>query len=201
MRNSLMAVISWIILCALFCFQPAIADSPVTSTDFYRAYMDLDIVKYAKDKGIMDNKIAEFLHKDSTPIDQKAAVINALSWDVELKNNAEVYQNYLHSVSPAVAGRFYPEASDQFCLGYLTLMDDYREPQNAIAILQGAAKRINDSFTVAIVLAIAKSQQAVSDDDWDKVSQYAAEVKNNKALKDDMRSEARDIIFNYLEMY
>lgn len=54
------------------------ADSPITSTDFYRAYTDVSIVKTAKEKGVMDKEIANYLHSSKNPIDVKAAVINAL---------------------------------------------------------------------------------------------------------------------------
>ena len=71
------------------------ADSPITATDFYKAYMDVKMVQRAHLEGVMGLEIAEFLSSPDNPIDVKAAVINDLSWKFDGKNNPEKYANYL----------------------------------------------------------------------------------------------------------
>ncbi len=73
-------IIFFIILFSfLFLSLAVFADSPITSTDFYEAYFDVDMVKNAKDSGVLNNEIAGFLASPVKPLDQKAAVVNALS--------------------------------------------------------------------------------------------------------------------------
>lgn len=55
----------------------ASADSPITSTEFYEAYMDVKMVQRAHLQSVLGFEIAEFLSSPENPIDEKAAVINA----------------------------------------------------------------------------------------------------------------------------
>ncbi|MCF6150568.1 MAG: hypothetical protein E3K37_18215 [Candidatus Kuenenia sp.] len=79
----------------LLCHTITLADSPLTSTEFYEAYMDVKMVQRAHLQNVMGIEIAEFLSSPDNPIDEKAAVINALSWKFEGNNNAEFYMYYL----------------------------------------------------------------------------------------------------------
>ncbi|HHT9109297.1 MAG TPA: hypothetical protein ACFYD9_11675, partial [Candidatus Wunengus sp. YC64] len=72
------------------------------------------------------------------PIDVKAAVINGLSWRFEGKNNAELYAYYLallYHLSITELDTAFLSADEIFCLGYLTVMDDYFHPEYAIQLL------------------------------------------------------------------
>lgn len=57
----------------------AFADSPLTATTFYQAYLDVSIVKQAHQTHRLDKTVADYLLKDQNPFDVKLAVINALS--------------------------------------------------------------------------------------------------------------------------
>ena len=57
------------------------ADSPITSTDFYKAYLHIPEVEEAHTIGVLSEGIAEYLLNSDNSLDKKAAVINALSWD------------------------------------------------------------------------------------------------------------------------
>lgn len=70
------------------------ADSPITSTDFSDAYLDIEIVKKAKAEGILNLEVAKYLSSPTNPIDIKAAVINALSWKLEGKPMQICFLNY-----------------------------------------------------------------------------------------------------------
>ena len=68
-----------IVLKLLLIFPAAsYADSPITATKFYEAYLDVKMVERAHLEGVMGLEIAEFLTSQENPIDVKAAVINAL---------------------------------------------------------------------------------------------------------------------------
>lgn len=179
------------------------ADSPITATDFYEAYLDVKMVQRAHLEGVMGIEIAEFLSTPENPIDAKAAVINALSWRFEGKNNAELYTYYLgllYHMPITELDTDFLSADEIFCLGYLTAMDNYFHPENAIPLLEEAHKLMKDSFTVSIVLALAKAQIAF-EMDWCEVWKLIERVLENRALKQDLRPEATKIIVDYMILY
>ncbi len=179
------------------------ADSPITATDFYKAYLDVKMVQRAHLEGVMGVEIAGFLSSPENPVDVKAAVINALSWRFEGKNNAELYTYYLgllYHMSVTDLNTDFLSADEIFCLGYLVAMDDYFHPENAIILLEEAYRSVKDSFTVSMILALAKAQ-AVFDLDWCETWKITESVLKNTDLKQDMRPEAKKIIVDYMTLY
>lgn len=194
-----------VLIIQLFVIFPvsSYADSPVTSTDFYEAYLDIKMVERAHLEGVMGVEIAEFLSSPDNPIDVKAAVINALSWKFEGKNNAEFYMYYLsllYHVPLADLDTDFLSADEIFCLGYLMLMDNYFYPEDAVPFLQKAHELLKDSFTVSIVLAIAEAQ-VVFVWDWCEVWKLVERVLESKNLKQDLRPGAVKIIMDYMILY
>ncbi|HLE87359.1 MAG TPA: hypothetical protein VI727_06820 [Candidatus Brocadiaceae bacterium] len=179
------------------------ADSPITATGFYEAYMDVKMVKRAHLEGVMGLEIAEFLTSPENPIDVKAAVINALSWRFDGKNNVELYACYLallYHVSLIEIDTAFLSADKIFCMGYLMVMDDYFHPEKALPLLEEAHNMEKDSFAVSIILALAKAQRAF-DSDWCEVWKLTEEVLKNKELKQDLRHEATKMIVDYMILY
>ena len=179
------------------------ADSPITATDFYEAYLDVKMVERAHLEGVMGLEIAEFLTSPENPIDVKAAVINALSWRFEGKKNAELYAYYLallYHLSITELDMAFLSADEIFCMGYLTAMDDYFHPEKAVSLLEEAHELMKDSFTVSIILAITKAQRAF-DSDWCEIWKLTEEVLQNKELKQDLRPEAMKRIIDYMILY
>lgn len=179
------------------------ADSPVTSTDFYKAYMDVNMVQRAHLEGVMGVEIAEFLSSPENPVDVKAAVINALSWKFDGKRNAELYTYYLgllYHLPVEELDTDFLSADEIFCLGYLTVMDDYFHPERGMVFLEKAHEMKKDSFTVSIVLALARAQM-VFEMDWCEVWKLTEDVLLNKELKQDLRPEATKRIVDYMVLY
>jgi hypothetical protein len=201
-----MKAIYALMLGALFIFMlplASLADSPITSTPFYEAYLDFSIVKRAHDSGIMTTLIATYLSSSSHPVDVKMAVINALSWDYNGKSNGILYSYYLGLKYGVTIDKlnFDDLTPDEIlCLGYLIIMDDYFNPDAGIPLLERANSREGDSFTYAIILAIANAQREM-DYDWGEVWKSAERVFENDALKQDMRKDAVKIIRDYMELY
>jgi hypothetical protein len=201
MKKILLVVL---LLSVLLLFQKIThADSPITATDFYKAYLDVKMVERAHMEGVMGLEIAEFLTSPENTIDVKAAVINALSWKFDGKSNAELYAYYLallYHVSVTELDTEFLSADEIFCLGYLTAMDDYFHPERALPLLEEAHKVMKESFTVSIILALA-SGQAVMEYDWCEVWRLTEEVLKNKELKHDLRPEAIKMIIDYMVLY
>lgn len=192
------------LLNVLFMFSAVThADSPITATKFYEAYLDVKMVERAHLEGVMGLEIAEFLTSPENPIDVKAAVINALSWRFDGKNNAELYAYYLallYHVSVIELDTEFLSADERFCIGYLTAMDDYFHPEKALPLLEEAHKVMKDSFTVSIILALARGQK-VMDYDWCEVWRLTEGVLKNKDLRQDLRPEATKMIVDYMLLY
>lgn len=188
-------------LAALLLLPGAIlADSPLTSTSFSDAYLDVPIIRQAKDAGVMNERFADYLSSPLVPIDCKAALCNALGWRFEGKENAKLYSRYLearYAGRPGSALR--PLTADEcFCLGYLAALDDYFEPQEALPLLEIARNRNTRSFTVAIVYALTRAQ---ADTGWTRLWRDTRRVELDRRLEPDMRPQARQIIFDYMNLY
>lgn len=183
-----------------FClFIPGIcyADSPLTSTPISNAYEDLEIVKKAKASGEMNSEFALFLHNESNPIDKKAALINALGWDFNGKKNAMLYCNIIFGKQINEKDIASVSAEDNFVIGYLKALDDYFYPYKAVPYLKAAQKKMDDSYTVFIILALVRAQNADFCSSW----RYVNKVFRNKDLEKDLRKEAVKIIYDYMVLY
>jgi len=76
------------------------ADSPLTSTEFSKAYLNEPVViKASKAKGKLSNELMIYLTDETKPVDVKLALINKLSWNVKDKNNATIFLKYLMNLS------------------------------------------------------------------------------------------------------
>jgi isocitrate dehydrogenase kinase/phosphatase len=190
---------------AFIAFTPPIvfADSPITSTAFYTVYLDVDMVKKAEAEGVMNLDFAEFLCDPDVPLDHKAALVNALSWNIDGKQNAEIFTYYLALKNKKTVTDLKMEdlsAPELMCLGYLTVLDDYFNPDKALPYLEKAAEKLPKSYTAAIINALARAQKLM-DSDWREVWKVTEKVFEDKKLKMDMKQKARDIIYDYMVLY
>ena len=76
--------------------QYTFADSPLTSTDFYKAYIDVPLVQDAlKCKGKITNEMIEYIYNDTNPLEVKLAIINAIGWNVKGLKNSQTFFKYV----------------------------------------------------------------------------------------------------------
>ncbi len=181
------------------------ADSPITSTDFHRAYSDVALVKEAAESdGILTQKMAAMLSAEDYPIDYKAAIINALSWDFEGKSNAKRYMAYLKQKyygTDIDSSTYEPLTGDElFCLGYLRAMDDYFDVTGALDMLDLAWAKNDTSFTISMIYGIIEAQEAM-DYDWCEMWLIIDDVLSDEMLEFDMREAAVTIIVDYMILY
>lgn len=181
--------------------QLSYSDSPLTSTDIYKAYDDIDMVSKAKKEGKMTNKIADFLSSDTNSIDTKAAVINAMGWSIDGSNNADLYCIYVHDRSMKNIDIKVLKADELFCVGYMQALDDYFHPKKALPYLKAALEENDKSFTVAIILALTKAQSIMNNGDWCKMWEITYKVLDDKYLVRELRESAIKIIKDYMILY
>lgn len=179
------------------------ADSPLTSTDFYTAYQDIEAVQRAAAQKEIDPEILGFLSSPANPIDVKAAVVNALSWDITAAQNARSYRLFLHEFHQAGGEEELLDklsADELLCLGYLTALGNYFEPDSALPWLRAAREKNPASLTVSLILALTEAQIAM-DTDWCRVWRLGEAVFDDPRLTPDIRPEAVGIVKDYLILY
>ena len=195
---------AFLIIILTFSISTVFADSPLTSTDFYTAYLDIPIVNRAsKSDGLINIEIFNYLNSKSNSIDKKIALINALKWNFNGKNNAVLYLKKLMAIrKDYTPNNFYNKGSAEelICYAYLKAMDNYFDVKKAVLFSSLAAKQNTNSYTIAIVNQLIKSQM-VKMNNWCEVYNGMNKIKENKNLILDFRKEASNIIFSYTDSY
>ncbi|PLW92222.1 MAG: hypothetical protein C0592_11850 [Marinilabiliales bacterium] len=181
----------------IFAFFVAKADSPLTSTEFFRGYMDNEMVLAAQSaNGEITEAIMEYLWKKN-PVDEKMAVINALGWTFEGQGNYEKYRAYLDKHGMKKKQR---KAENLLALAYLKALDNYFECTDALAMAKQALSMNPESYTFNIIHGLIKAQVEF-DVNWCNVYKATDDVRKNTALDQDMRGDAIDMIFDYMDSY
>jgi hypothetical protein len=121
--------IFYFLLCITLFNNTINADSPLTSTDFYKAYLDVpEVLEASKSDGVLSSNFFNFLNAKENKIDAKIALINALKWNLKGKKNAQVYINKLFALNKNyTSNNFYLKASAEelICYSYIKAMDNY----------------------------------------------------------------------------
>jgi hypothetical protein len=193
-------------LYCLFFLSVVTADSPITSTDFYEAYLHISEVEEANKVGVLSDKIAQYLLDSENSLDKKAAVINALSWDFDRKINAYLFKRHLkakYQVKDDIDSLVKVMNDEElFCLGYMTVMDNYFDPEKSLIYFESASSSIRESYTFQIINALVKTQSLLEDQDkWCRIWTTINAVETNKELKVDMNTGGRKIILDYIKIY
>ena len=195
-----------LLLYCLFFLSTANADSPITSTDFYKAYLHISEVEEANKVGVLSEGMAQYLLDSENSIDKKAAVINALSWDFDRKINAFLFKRHLkakYQVKDDIDSLVKVMNDEElFCLGYMTVMDNYFDPEKSLIYFESASSSIRESYTFQIINALIKTQSLIKDQDkWCRIWTTINAVETNKELKVDMNTGGRKIILDYIKIY
>jgi hypothetical protein len=193
-----------LIVCGIFLnLNQIFADSPLTSTSFSSAYLDITIVSIAtQSNGILNPNLIDYLNAEN-PIEIKIAIINALGWNIKGKNNSNIYLQRLFELKK------YRNLDDiekngtpdqLICLAYLKAMDNYFKVDSAIIYADLALQRNPQSLSVNMIAALIKAQKALSGD-WCNVFKMFNNVRRNQSLNKDFRQQAVDLIFKYIDSY
>ena len=182
------------------------ADSPITSTDFFKAYLHIPEVEEAHTIGVLSEEIAEYLLNSDNSLDKKAAVINSLSWDIDRKINAFLFKRYLkekYQIKDDIDSLIQVMNDEElFCLGYITVMDNYFSPENSLIYFDSTGDSIRQSYTFQIINALVKTQSLLEDQNkWCRIWKTINTVETNKELKVDMNVGGRKIILDYITIY
>ena len=81
--------------------QLSFADSALTDTEFYKAYLDVPIVKAAADQpNVLSEEAKAYLFDEANPLDVKLALINAVGWEFKGSPPTRTTSTIASSTSP-----------------------------------------------------------------------------------------------------
>lgn len=186
------------LLLLLLWVWPAAADSPLTSTDFWRAYRDLPEVALAHDIERLNTRLGHYL-LSRAPLDRKAAVINALSWNFHGRQNAVLFREMLEQKYSAGQVDRRMNGDELFCMGYLLALDDYFHAERALPWMHKARKAHPKSFTVALVAALVEAQTRFQH--FEQLWPLTESVLLDRTLRRDMRPRGVNIVVDYMKLY
>jgi hypothetical protein len=198
------------ILFLLFTFSinSVFADSPLTSTDFYKAYMDVPMVQEAyASKGRITNDMMEYIDDDANQLEVKLAIINAIGWEHKGMVVSKMYFMYVMSNKKYKtefggdfdAFKWNASRDELICYSYMKALDNYFDVVDAFEIAGEAVRKYPDSFAVNMVYNLIKSQGLTSFGEYCYASKLFLTLKDNSKLKMDMRKESISYIFEYME--
>lgn len=213
-----MKKLSYIFFLLFACASPVLADSPLTSTEFFRAYLDVKEVKYASENPL-DKKLLDFLGSPKADPVHKLAVINALSWgktdyvtqfeEYLLKKRKgltkEVF-DYLkiteNSETPQeTAQTRLLTADDLMCWSYLQTMGDYFQPAMGMRGAYFGYARNPESMAHVTSFSLIAAQQAF-DTDWCQVYTIPKTMLEDTVYTQNLlKPEAIAIIMEYIGLY
>lgn len=198
--------IKTLLLCLyFFCIaNTSFADSPLTSTPFYKGYRDITIIKTAaKSNGKITDQQLQFLTNSKNPIAVKLALINSLGWNVKGKSNAPDYLEYLFEQQPKLNYKNFitkASAEELICYAYLKAMDDYFDVKSASIFAKQAMHKTPTSYSIHLIGTLIQVQ-GVNTKKWCNIYSDMNQVRVNKKLKMDLRVESINEVFNYTDGY
>ncbi|MBP6183121.1 hypothetical protein [Flavobacterium sp.] len=191
-------------ICFFFVANTSFADSPLTSTPFYKGYMDIAIIKTAsKSNGIITEQQLQFLTNSKNPIAIKLALINGLGWDTKGKSNAPKYLAYLFEKQPLLNYKnFYNKATatQLICYAYLKAMDDYFNVKSASIFARQAMRKAPTTYSIHLIGTLIQVQ-GLNAINWCSIYTKMNQVRTNKKLNLDMRLISTAAIFSYTNGY
>jgi hypothetical protein len=196
-----------LIILTLLISQYTFADSPLTSTDFYKAYMDVPMVQEASlSKGRITTDMMEYIDDDVNPLEIKLAIINAVGWEHRGIMISKMYFMFVMSKKKyktefggeSSAFKWYATRDELICYSYMKALDNYFDVVDAFEIAEEAVRKYPDSFGVNMIYNLIKSQGLALVGETCYASKLFLTLKDNPKLKMDMNKESMSYVFEYM---
>ena len=192
-------------ICFFFIANSSFADSPLTSTPFYKGYMDIAIIKTAaKSNGTITELQLQFLTNSKNPIAIKLALINSLGWDTKGKSNATEYLDYLFEKQPKLNYKNFinkATAEELICYAYLKAMDDYFNVKSASVFAKQAMRKAPTTYSIHLIGTLIQVQPLLNSKKWCAIYTKMTQVRTNKKLQLDMRLISITAVYSYTDVY
>ena len=191
-----------IIATALLCTMQVKADSPLTSTDIYKAYMDVPIVaQAARNKGNLSREMMDYLYNEANPMDVKIALINAVGWNFD---GLPSFKNYLDYCKGKMGDKSRYITDIDVCtnaspkqlvvMAYLAAMSNYSDMHVPMLLANLAllnADENSQAFMMPIGLIFCQEAEG---DDMCKIMEQCVDMPQNKDVREDAVDEVMDYI-------
>ena len=188
--------------------QYTFADSPLTSTDFYKAYIDVPLVQDAlKCKGKITNEMMAYINSDTSSLEVKLAIINAIGWNVKGNKSSKLYFKFVMNKKKyksdfggnSTAFNWNATADELICYAYMKALDNYFDVSDAFEVAGLALKKNPNSFAVNMIYNLIKAQGLTAYGESCYASKTFSSLKNNAKLTMDMKKEAMPFVFEYMD--
>lgn len=196
-----------LLLCFSFFFlaQNCFADSPLTSTEFYKGYLDIVIIKTAaKSNYKITEQQLQFLTNSKNPIAIKLALINSLGWNTKGKSNAPEYLDYLFEKHPLLNYKNFinkASAEELICYAYLKAMDNYFDVKSASIFARQAMRKAPTNYSIHLIGTLIQVQPLLNSKNWCAIYTKMNQVRTNNKLKLDMRLISLAAVYDYTDGY
>lgn len=187
----------------------SLADSPLTSTEFWRIYQvygDEDsyfpLYKVYDEAGWGD-EVMSILCSSDVSIEQRLCLVNYCSWNFEGQSHyADLVRYSCKKDGVANEQQLLRKMSGEMLIvfAYVKALDDYFEVSEAKRLAEEAVKRSPKSRAVAMIAALIKAQDAMSSD-WGEIYRVCHAVETNTSLDNDFCDAAVWAIMEYINGY
>lgn len=183
------------------------ADSPLTSTEFYKAYSEVPTIQLAlNSRGKITPTLMQYLANDTNPLDIKLAVINALGSSNNGTKNSDAYMKYILKKKkfrngqnrPSIIFEWNASADELICFAYLRAMENYFDIIYANKISCIAKNKKPDSYAVAIISGLIRAQGLFLLNEYCYAANNIKAININPNLKIDLKNEGIKIINQYI---
>lgn len=134
-----------ILLIILFCAFSSFSQNPLTYSMYHEDFYQIEVVKYAKEKGKLDNRICQYL-VSSSKLENRLAVVDAILDKGEKENNGELFKIFLENEFGKITSL---KDEHKFILAYLYSTTDYNKSSELL-------DEIEHSFSNSLAFQIIK---------------------------------------------
>jgi hypothetical protein len=166
----------------------SIAQNPLTDSDYYFAYNEYEIMKYAKQAYDLDNKICNFL-TSSESFDKKMAVVDAFNSSAEM-DAGDLFFTYLKHKYNINEIQEINNIEDKLILSYLYFTSDIILSKK---ILKENEKLYSEKLSFGVLKFLINSQEYVGEDDCKVWKDFQTLDNANYKIKD-IRASAITLI-------
>lgn len=187
----------------------SLADSPLTSTEFWRIYKTSDgdentfPLYMVYDESGWGDEVMTILCSSDVSIEQRLCLVNYISWSLGGRRHyADLVQFYGEKKGVVNEQQLLKNMSGETLIvfAYVKAMDNYFDVSEAKNLAEEAVRRSPQSRAVAMIAALIKAQYAM-DSNWGEVYRVCHAVETNTSLNNDFCDAAVWAIMEYINLY
>ena len=185
------------------------ADSPLTSTHFWRIYKVTEAGSHyfepykTVDKAGWGETVMSMLITRDLTLEQRLCIVNYLGWDFNGQTHYRDLLKYYCRQNNKRTGDdiFRDMPADMITVfAYVRAMDNYFDVSEALKLARMAQEKAPQSKAVAMMTALIGAQAAM-DSNWGEVYRLCHAVEVNRNLKNDFCDAAVAAIMEYINSY